>query len=199
MEESSRPFHIAVLASGTGTNAREIIRYFGKDERAQVVLVLTDKSDAGVIDIAARHQVPCEVIGKDDLRMPEQLLALLASRKTDLIVLAGFLRKVPEQVVKTYEGRILNLHPALLPKFGGQGMYGLHVHEAVIKADEKESGITIHQVNEEYDKGAPVFQARCPVYPGDEPSDLQQRVRALEHEHYPRVIGEYLDKIAAHG
>jgi phosphoribosylglycinamide formyltransferase-1 len=129
------------------------------------------------------------VFKKSDFENGE-VLKFLQERSIDFIVLAGFLLKIPENLLKSYPNRIINIHPALLPKFGGQGMYGSHVHEAVVATGEKETGITIHYVNENYDEGRIIFQARCPVFPTDSPDDVAARVHALEYEHFPRVIGE---------
>jgi len=182
---------IAIFASGSGTNAEAIMRHFAGHKSISVVLILTNKKDAGVIVRAERFKVPCQVFTKSQLE-DEWLLETLTIHSIDYIILAGFLLKIPPTLTTAFPNKICNIHPALLPKFGGKGMYGKHVHEAVIGAGETESGITIHLVNEEYDKGRVLFQAKCPVLPNDSPDDLASRIHKLEHEHYPRVVEEFV-------
>ena len=182
--------HISILASGNGTNAENIIRYFSNDKNAQVTLVLSNKPQAKVLERAAALGVDAFFFDRTQFYETGEVLMMLRRRETDLVVLAGFLWLVPEDVIDAFRGRIVNIHPALLPRFGGRGMYGDRVHRAVLDAGCSESGITIHYVNEQYDSGDIIFQARCPVLPGDDADTLAQRVHALEYEHYPRVIGE---------
>ena len=182
--------HISLLASGNGTNAENIIRYFSNDKNAQVTLVLSNKPQAKVLERAAALGVDAFFFDRAQFYETGEVLMMLRRRETDLVVLAGFLWLVPEDVIDAFRGRIVNIHPALLPGFGGRGMYGDRVHRAVLDAGCSESGITIHYVNELYDSGDIIFQARCPVLPGDDADTLAQRVHALEYEHYPRVIGE---------
>ncbi|WP_455665605.1 phosphoribosylglycinamide formyltransferase [Phocaeicola sp.] len=180
---------IAILASGEGTNAERIIRYFLEKKTVEVALVITNKPQAGVLKRADRLSVPSLVITAGGFADGEAL-KVLHRHHIDFIVLAGFLLKVPDAVLHDYPNKIVNIHPALLPKFGGKGMYGARVHEAVIAAGEKESGITIHYINEQYDEGNTIFQATCPVMPDDTPDALAARVHQLEYEHFPRVIEE---------
>ena len=180
--------NIAIFASGSGTNAENIIRYFQENDLIRVALVLSNRSDAYVLESAHRLQVPSEVFLKEDWVSGEQILALLHEYHIDFIVLAGFLVRVPERLLHAYPDKIINIHPALLPRFGGKGMYGDRVHEAVVAAGEKESGITIHYINEHYDEGNAIFQATCPVLPTDSPDDVAKKVHALEYEHFPQII-----------
>lgn len=180
--------NIAVFASGSGTNAENIIRYFSENDSARVQLVLSNKQDAFVLERAHALGVPCEVFLKPEWDSPEKILAILRRYEIDFIVLAGFLLRVPDAILHAYPNKIINIHPALLPKFGGKGMYGDRVHEAVVAAGEQETGITIHYINEHYDEGDIVFQATCPVLPEDTPSDVAKKVHALEYKHFPVVI-----------
>ena len=184
------PLRIAILASGAGPNAEKIGEHFPGHPRVKVALVVCHKPDPGVVNIAAHHQVPVLLIEKEPFFRGDAYVAALKQREIGFIVLAGFLWKVPAALIQAYPNRIINIHPALLPKYGGKGMYGRHVHEAVIAAGEKESGITIHYVNEHFDEGAPIFQATCVVEPGDTPESLAQKVHVLEHRHFPRVVEE---------
>lgn len=183
--------HIAVFASGTGSNARRILEYFEGHPTVRVSLLLSGRPEAPALAVARSFGVDAEVLDKGRFSTEEILLPLLGSHSVDFIVLAGFMWKIPGFLVQKYQGRMVNIHPALLPKFGGKGMYGKHVHEAVIAAGETESGMTVHWVNEYYDEGAIVLQAHCAVFPGDTPDDLAKRVQTLEHRFYPVII-EYL-------
>jgi phosphoribosylglycinamide formyltransferase-1 len=182
---------IALFASGSGTNAENIIKVFRHIPYMRFV-VFCNKPNAGVLAKAAALQVPTVVFNRHDFYQSNVILHQLICEKTDLIVLAGFLWLMPATIVAQFPQRIINIHPALLPKFGGKGMYGTKVHEAVIASGEKVSGITIHYVNEYYDEGQIIRQVQCPVYQTDTPETLAARVHALEYEHYPRVIGELL-------
>ncbi|MER3465070.1 MAG: phosphoribosylglycinamide formyltransferase, partial [Chitinophagaceae bacterium] len=186
--------HIAIFASGAGTNAQQIITYFKDHPSIKVVLVVCNKPTAGVLQVAANSGVPTLIIERDRFYNGDGYLPELQQASVHLIVLAGFLWKVPQQLIGAYRQRIINIHPALLPKYGGKGMYGQHVHESVLQAGEVESGITIHYVDEHYDNGDIIFHTACPVLEGDKPVDLAQRIHALEHLHYPRVIEEVLSK-----
>lgn len=182
---------IAVFASGNGSNAENIIRYFREADRgAEVVLVVTNKADARVIARAGRLGVDCRVMTAAEIRDPERMLPLLESYGIDLIVLAGFLLMVPPFLISRYPDRIINIHPALLPKFGGKGMYGRHVHEAVVAAGERESGITVHFVSEKYDEGRIIAQVATAVSPSDTPADVEAKIHRLEQENFPRIIRE---------
>lgn len=178
---------IAVMASGSGTNAQRLIEHFQAHPAAQVMLVGCDQPQAGVLQRAWDLHVPSYLFNGQELRGGTVLRELLG-QGIDLVVLAGFLRLIPDEMVRAFPDRMVNIHPALLPKFGGKGMYGHRVHEAVIAAGEQESGITIHLVNERYDEGRILFQAKCPVLPADTPASLAGRIHALEHAHYPRVV-----------
>ena len=185
---------IVIFASGSGTNAEAIMRRFAERNDREVALVLSNKAGAGVFDRAARFGVKARLIDRSSFYENGGVLAELQALQPDLIVLAGFLWKVPDDLIRAFAGRIVNIHPSLLPKFGGKGMYGQHVHQAVIAQGEAESGITIHQVNEVYDDGEVLFQASCPVMPEDTPDSLAQRIHTLEHEHFPRVVDQLLDR-----
>ena len=178
---------IAILASGSGTNAQRLITHFQGRKDAEVIIVGCDNPGAGVVQRAWDLQVPCYLFSGPQLR-DGTVLRELQQLKVDLVVLAGFMRLIPVAMVQAFPRRIINIHPALLPKFGGKGMYGDRVHAAVIAAGESESGITIHYVNERYDEGEHLFQVKCPVLPNDTPDTLAARIHALEHEHYPRMV-----------
>lgn len=184
--------NIAIFASGNGTNAERIILYFQHVENVNVSIVLSNKPDAGVLDRARKLGVKTFVFDRHTFRQTDEIITLLQSHKVDLVVLAGFLWLVPQNILAAYRDRIINIHPALLPKYGGKGMYGHHVHEAVIQAGEEYSGITIHYVNEKYDKGQIIFQKTVDVSPEDTPESLAEKIHKLEYEHYPRIIGEML-------
>ena len=193
--QASKPLNIAVFASGAGSNAQKIIDFFRNSTETRIALIVCNKPDAGVLKIAARENIPALLIEKEKFFRGNAYTDELKKAGIDFIVLAGFLWKIPDQLIKSYSGRIVNIHPALLPKYGGKGMYGAYVHEAVIAAGDKESGITIHHVDEQYDHGSTIFQARCEVLQDDTPGKLAERIHKLEHEHYPRVIAELLLKV----
>lgn len=186
---------IAIFASGSGSNAENIINYFQNDVENVVKIVFCNKPNAYVLERAKRLNVPTFVFGREDFYHSDMVLKELKQLDIDMIVLAGFLWKVPDAIIEAYRERVVNIHPALLPSYGGKGMYGMKVHESVIAAGEKESGITIHYVNDHYDEGATIFQARCEITPEDTPDTLAEKVHALEYEHFPRVIKEVLEKI----
>jgi len=190
--EAKKEKRIAIFASGAGSNAAKIIEHFQTTGKAKVVLIICNNPNAGVINIAAAHHIPVEMITRKSFLEDTICLAELQLHEVDLLVLAGFLWKVPRYLIKAYPGKIINIHPALLPKFGGKGMYGAHVHQAVIAAGEKESGITIHYVDEHYDNGDIIFQATCEVLPDDTAESLAQRIHRLEHQHFPAVIESLL-------
>ncbi len=185
-------FNIAIFASGSGSNAENITTYFRKDKAAKIQLFLTNKPDAPVVDRAKRLGIPCVTFTKGDFYESEKILNTLKDYDIDLIVLAGFLWLVPGNLVAAYPRKIINIHPALLPKYGGKGMFGDNVHRAVIENGETESGITIHYVTAEYDKGDIIFQAKCPVTPADTPETLAAKVHELEYRYFPVVIAELL-------
>lgn len=184
--------NIAIFASGSGSNARKIMEHFQSSEVGRVVLVVCNKMNAGVIGVAYEFSVPVVFIDRKYFYESEDLLNVLGRYRTEFIALAGFLWLVPDYLVRSFPGRIVNIHPALLPKYGGHGMYGHHVHEAVKAAGELESGLTIHYVNENYDEGNIIFQTTCRLLPDDTPEDIGRKVLFLEHEHYPRVIERLL-------
>lgn len=188
---------IAVFASGAGSNAEKLIQYFKKSEHARVVLIVSNKPGAGVLAIAEREAVPTLLIEKEQFFRGDAYLPALKEAGVAFIVLAGFLWKIPQALIEAYSKRIVNIHPALLPKYGGKGMYGQYVHEAVLQAGEMESGITIHYVDEHYDNGDIIFQTACPVLDDDTPETIAQRIHALEHLHYPRVIEELVMSLSS--
>jgi phosphoribosylglycinamide formyltransferase-1 len=180
--------NIAIFASGSGTNAQRIIEYFSGNPKISVALILSNKPDAYVLVRAKNLNVPSVVFDRHSFNETDDIIKLLKKEKIDFIVLAGFLWMVPVNLILAYPGRIINIHPALLPKYGGKGMYGARVHEAVIQSGDKESGISIHYVNEKYDEGSIIFQAKCEVLQDDTPDSLAHRVHQLEYKHYPEVI-----------
>jgi phosphoribosylglycinamide formyltransferase-1 len=180
--------NIAILASGSGTNAENIIKYFSNKKTAKVALVLSNRQEAFVLKRAEQHNIPSVFFDRKDFYHSEKVTGYLQSYEIDFIVLAGFLWLVPDNILNRYERRIINVHPALLPKYGGRGMYGDAVHRSVIAHSEKESGITIHYVNQVYDTGDIIFQAKCPVSPDDTADSLAAKVHALEYAHFPAII-----------
>lgn len=184
---------IAIFASGAGSNAQKIIDHFRHSDTINVALIACNKPGAGVVSIAARENIPVLLIEKEKFFRGNAYTDELKSAGIDLVVLAGFLWKVPSMLIQSFPQQIVNIHPALLPKYGGKGMYGHHVHEAVIRHREKESGITVHFVDEHYDHGDTIFQARCPVLTTDDPDSLAARIHQLEHLHYPAVIASLLE------
>lgn len=182
--------NLVIFASGSGSNAENIIRYFAEKPGFRVKKIYCNVPDAYVLERAKKYNVPTQVFNRAEFRNPDIILRQLQEEGTDFIILAGFLWLVPACITSAYPNRIVNIHPALLPAYGGKGMYGHHVHETVLAAGEKESGITIHYVNEHYDSGDIIFQATCPVLPDDTPDTLAARVHELEYAHFPRVIEE---------
>ena len=185
---------IAILVSGTGTNAINIIEYFEKNSVADVALVVSNKTDALAVEKAQNKGVKTIVFNNESFKKNSIVLNYLESESIDFIVLAGFLMKVPNDIIHAYPNKIVNLHPSLLPKYGGKGMYGNHVHRAVIEAQESESGISIHFVNEEYDEGAIIFQAKVSVEKKDSVEVLAQKIRQLEHRFFPKIIEQVISK-----
>jgi phosphoribosylglycinamide formyltransferase, formyltetrahydrofolate-dependent len=185
---------IAVFGSGSGTNAENIIQYFECNPSIDVTLVLSNKADAYILERARLHHIPSAVFTKTDFNNVVELLSLLKEHEVDFIVLAGFLLQIPVDLIRAYPNKIINIHPALLPKFGGKGMYGDRVHEAVIASGDKISGITIHYIDEHYDSGSVIFQATCDVLPEDTPHNLATRIHALEYKYFPKVIEETICK-----
>jgi phosphoribosylglycinamide formyltransferase-1 len=187
--------NIAILASGTGTNTENIIKYFSNRNTAKVSLVLSNKRQAQVLKRAEAHNIRTVFFEHKEFYVTGKVLRYLTLYKIDFIVLAGFLWLVPENIIEQYPGRIINIHPALLPSYGGKGMYGDTVHRAVLNNHDKESGITIHYVNRSYDKGDIIFQTRCKVDPSETIDSLAKKVHALEYLHYPKVIEEIVVKL----
>ena len=183
---------IAIFASGSGTNAQNIIQYFKSSPVGEVVLVLSNKRHAKVLERAENEDIKSLYFNKEDLYSENGVLRILDKAGIDFIVLAGFLLKFPEIILNSYPNKVINIHPALLPAYGGKGMYGGHVHEAVIDNGEKQSGITIHYVNEAYDEGAIIFQATTDISEGDTSESLAKKIHALEYLHFPKVIEQLL-------
>ncbi|RBL94206.1 phosphoribosylglycinamide formyltransferase [Chitinophaga flava] len=186
--------NIVIFASGAGSNAQRIIDHFRNSDKARVALIVCNKPGAGILDIAQREGIPSVLIEKEKFFHTDTYVNLLKEKETDLVVLAGFLWKVPTNLVQAFPNRIINIHPALLPKFGGKGMYGHFVHEAVVAAGETESGITIHYVNEKYDDGETILQERCIVTKEDTPETVARKVQALEHQWFPVIVERILLK-----
>jgi phosphoribosylglycinamide formyltransferase-1 len=187
--------NIAIFASGSGTNAENIIKYFSTRNNGKVSLVLSDKRESFVLKRAAMYNVSSLFFEHSDFYGSGAVLDSLLKNEIDFIVLAGFLLLIPENILNRFEGRIINIHPALLPKYGGKGMYGERVHKAVLANNEHESGITIHYVNRFYDEGNIIFQAKCIVLPGDTPESLASRIHELEYAHFPEVIEKLIEKL----
>ncbi|MGI6231925.1 MAG: phosphoribosylglycinamide formyltransferase [Prevotella sp.] len=187
--------HIAIFVSGGGTNCENIIRYFKDSSEVKVSLVLSNKSSAGAVEKARRLGVETVIIPKEEFNRPEVLLPLLRSHHVDFIVLAGFLLFIPAFLIEAYDHRMINLHPSLLPKFGGKGMWGHHVHEAVKAAGEKETGMTVHWVSNEIDGGDIIAQYRTPLLPSDTPEEIAEKEHQLEMKYFPIVIEKILREI----
>ena len=183
---------IVIFASGSGTNAENIIKYFSNSSKAKVMSVLTNNPSAKVIERASNFSIPTQVFSKQELN-EGFLLQKLNLLQPDLIVLAGFLLKIPQNLIDAYPNKIINIHPALLPKFGGKGMYGMHIHQAVVANKEKETGITIHYVNENYDEGAIIFQSSVVLTSADTPENVAVKIHELEQKHFPIVIDKILN------
>ena len=175
---------LAIFASGS----EKIAEYFKNHPNIEISLILSNNPQAGVIARARKFQIPVVLFDKKMFYDTNRVIELLQNQHIDLVVLAGFMMLIPEAMVQAFPNKIINIHPALLPKYGGKGMYGHFVHEAVVAAQESESGITIHYVNEHYDEGTIIFQASCPVSPTDTPEDVAKKVQVLEHKHFPEVV-----------
>ncbi|MFN9380276.1 MAG: phosphoribosylglycinamide formyltransferase [Bacteroidota bacterium] len=187
--------NIAILASGAGSNAQKILEHFSDRMDISVRLIVSNKQEAGVLNIAKVASIDTFVVTRDSFYSSTDLLVELNKRNIDFIVLAGFLWLIPPYLIQHYPDRIINIHPALLPKYGGKGMYGHFVHEAVHLAKDNHSGITIHYVNEKYDEGSIVFQERCEILPSDQPEDIAKKVQVLEHLYYPTVIDQLVSSL----
>lgn len=185
---------VVIFASGSGSNAENLIKFFHNSDNASVVQVLTNNPHAKVLDRCKRLKVSALSFNRIAFTQTEDVLNILKSNQPDLIVLAGFLWKFPENILKNFSNKVINIHPALLPKFGGKGMYGMNVHKAVVENKETETGITIHYVNENYDEGAIIFQAKCKVEASDSAEDIATKIHKLEMEHFPKVIDRLLNE-----
>ncbi|MEZ0180879.1 MULTISPECIES: phosphoribosylglycinamide formyltransferase [Flavobacterium] len=183
---------IIVFASGSGTNAENIIKHFANTEIAKVVSVFTNNASAKVIERAKNHQIPVEIFSKNEL-LERNVLQKIQKIDPDLIILAGFLLKFPENIIEHYPNKIINIHPALLPNYGGKGMYGMHIHRAIVNNKEKETGISIHYVNENYDEGAIIFQANVALTEEDTPETVAEKIHELEQKHFPEIIQTILE------
>jgi phosphoribosylglycinamide formyltransferase-1 len=188
----SRQFRVAIFASGSGTNAEEIMKRFQHHDKIEVALVLSNNGNAFVLERARKYNVSSKVFNKVQFRENDEVLNWLKGEKITHIVLAGFMWLMPASIIQSYPNKIINIHPALLPKFGGKGMYGHHVHEAVKTSDEKQTGITIHLVNEKYDEGKILFQASTAIDPDDSPDQIADKVHVLEYKHYPEQIEKWI-------
>jgi len=186
---------LAVFASGSGTNAENLIKYFHDSDVAEVVVVFCNKPRAAVIKRVENLKVPVVVFDRVQLHDCDSILKRLNSYQVDMIILAGFLWLIPQSLLKAFPKAIINIHPALLPNYGGKGMYGARVHQAVIENIDKKSGITIHLIDEHYDKGQNLAQIECPVENSDTPDSLATRIHALEYEFYPKVIEQYIKEV----
>lgn len=185
---------IAVFVSGSGSNAENIIQHFRQTQTGEVALMVCNNPTAFALQRATRLQVPALVIDKKTLQQKQTLLEILQAQQIDWIVLAGFLLLVPPYLLGAYPQRVINLHPALLPKYGGKGMYGMHVHEAVVANHETETGITIHYANEHYDEGQIILQAKCALDASDTPETVAQKIHELEYAHFPKAIEQEILK-----
>ena len=186
--------HLAVFASGSGTNAENIINFFSDDKNIEISLILSNKKDAFVLKRAENLNVKSVYFSKDDFYKSQKVIDILHENQIDFIILAGFLWLIPKNIISEFDNKIVNIHPALLPKYGGKGMFGMNVHKAVIQNNEKQSGITIHYVNEKYDDGNIIFQAKCPVNTDDTPELLAEKIHQLEYKYYPQIIRKILSK-----
>lgn len=186
--------NLIIFASGAGSNAQAIIDFFRDDPTVKISMIACNKPQAGVLRIAEKEGIPTLIIEKEPFFRGDAYVADISALRPTLIILAGFLWKIPTALINAFPGRIINIHPALLPKYGGKGMYGHHVHEAVKAAGDSETGITIHLVDEKYDHGAHIFQAVVDLSPDDTPDTIAKKVHQLEHQYYPRVIRDLLNQ-----
>lgn len=191
---SPKKIKLAIFSSGSGSNAQKIIEYFKGHSSIEVSLVMCNNKNAYVLERAKVLGIPSRVFDRKAFCESNEVVNELKSQNISWVILAGFLWLIPENLIEAYPCNIINIHPALLPLYGGRGMYGMHVHKAVLAAGEKESGISIHLVNKNYDEGPVIFQARCLLTDKDTPEDVAKKVQVLEHEHYPRVIEETILK-----
>jgi phosphoribosylglycinamide formyltransferase-1 len=188
------PIHIAILASGSGSNAENIFNYFSGRNDIEISLILSNKAEAYVHKRAERLCIPSLTMSKQDLEDSNKILRVFRNYRIDFVILAGYLMLVPKELILAYPNRIVNIHPALLPRFGGKGMYGDKVHQAVVESGDSESGITIHYVNENFDDGAIIFQIKCAVSKNDTPENVASKVHALEYKYYPSIVDKIIKK-----
>jgi phosphoribosylglycinamide formyltransferase 1 len=186
---------IAIFASGSGSNAQKLMEHFKRSNEIEISLVLTNNADAYVLQRADNFEIPTHIFDKNEFYKTDEVIDLLKNLEIDFVVLAGFLWLIPKNLIHAYPGRIVNIHPAILPKFGGKGMYGDHVHHAVMAAGETEGGITIHYVNENYDEGEYIYQARYRIDKNDNLEMVKFKGQQLEHQHYPRIVETIVKKI----
>ncbi|RYE30000.1 MAG: phosphoribosylglycinamide formyltransferase [Sphingobacteriaceae bacterium] len=186
---------IAIFASGSGSNAQKIMEYFKRNDLAEVSIILTNNPEAYVLQRADNFEIPTHIFNRKAFYQTDEVVKILQKLNIDLVVLAGFLWLVPQNLLEAFPGKIINIHPALLPNYGGKGMYGDHIHRAVLAAREKESGISIHFVNEHFDEGEMIQQFRFKIEPKDELENIRFKIQQLEHQHYPKVIEQVLKKL----
>lgn len=184
--------NITIFASGSGTNAQNIIEYFKDNKNVVINRIYSNNKNAYALERASIFNIPTTIFNRNEFYNTDNILDILLNEKTDFIILAGFLWLIPQNILRYYPNKIINIHPALLPKYGGKGMYGMHVHEAVIDSGDNESGISIHYVNDKYDEGEIIFQTKCNVNKDDTPESLASKIHELEHEHFPKVIDQLL-------
>jgi len=183
---------LAIFASGSGSNAENISRYFSDKPEFEISAILSNNANAFVLSRARKLNIPTLVFSRSEFNKTDKIINFLAEKKIDFVVLAGFLWLLPLNLLRKYPNSIVNIHPALLPKYGGKGMYGMNVHNAVVENKEKESGITIHMINEKYDEGKIVFQAKCNISPSDTPEDVAVKIHKLEYDFFPKIIEQLL-------
>lgn len=186
---------IAIFASGSGSNAQKIMEHFKRSNDAEVVLILTNNPDAYVLQRADNFEIPSHIFDRKEFYQTDKVVHLLKNLNVDLVVLAGFLWLVPQNLLEAFPNKIINIHPSLLPKYGGKGMYGEHVHLAVLADKEQESGITIHFVNSKFDEGEIIHQSKFKIDKGDDLKMMKFKVQQLEHQHFPKVIEGLLKKM----
>ncbi|BAX80573.1 phosphoribosylglycinamide formyltransferase [Labilibaculum antarcticum] len=183
---------LAIFASGSGSNAENIARYFSDKPEFEISAILSNNANAFVLSRARSLNIPTLVFSRSEFNKTDKIVSFLAEKKVDFIVLAGFIWLLPLNLLRKYPDSIVNIHPALLPKYGGKGMYGMNVHKAVVENKEKESGITIHMINEKYDEGRIIYQAKCSIAPNDTPEDVAEKIHKLEYEFFPKIIEQLL-------
>lgn len=186
---------IAIFASGSGTNAENIIKFSKENKKFEISAIFSNNKNAYVTQRAINHNIKHYIFSRSEFYKTQSILNILKDNNIDFIVLAGFLWLIPEYLIEAYPNKIINIHPALLPKYGGKGMFGMHVHDAVIANKETETGITIHFVNNEYDSGSIIFQTKCPVGESDTPEDVANKIHKLEYEYFPKIISNLIDKL----